>query len=67
MDIYRTNSRQLTVETETETYTFLYNPDTEYVLVPATVYGEEREMMSRLRDDDLVEDVFNHDAIASLE
>lgn len=65
-DVYRTSDRQITVETEETTHTFLYNPHTQYALVPATVYAAEPTVMNALRENELITDIFNHDAISTI-
>lgn len=65
-DVYRTGNSRIKVEHNGREITFLYNPDTEYALVPASVYGAEPEVMQALRNSELVEDIFNHEAISEL-
>lgn len=61
--VFRTGNTRLTVETEDEGFEFMYNPDTQYVLVPAYFYGDRPDLIEAIRSHSEVSGVFNHDCI----
>jgi hypothetical protein len=62
-DVYLSTSRQITVSTNQTKETYLYNPDTKFVLVPADEYSTNSDLMRVLRNSDLVDGIYNHQNI----
>lgn len=65
-DVYQTAGNEVEVDIDGRTIRFAYNPDTGYVLVPASIYGAEPETMTALRNADFINGIFNHEALSKL-
>lgn len=66
IDIYQNGPFRLKIDMAGRKMEFVYNNETNYVLVPANVYGSEPELIQALRETDIVEGIFNHEAISEL-
>lgn len=65
-DVYQTSGREIQVETDDETFQLLYNPETRYVLIPADIYGSNKEVVDALRSSSEVDGIFNHEQIGTV-
>jgi len=65
-EVYRTDHTQITVDVKGREVTFPYNPDTNYALMPASVYGSEPDVVKALQNSDIVDGIFNHNAISEI-
>lgn len=66
-DVYQISGSKIEVDIEGRKVRVAYNPETNYALVPASVYASEDIAMQVLRDSDLVDGIFNHECITELD
>lgn len=65
-DVYKVAGNQVEVDVGGRQVRFAVNPETDYALVPASMYATETEAMDALRNADCVDGIFNHEAISEL-
>jgi hypothetical protein len=64
--VYQTGGSELEVNMNGRKVRVLYNPETEYALLPAGVYGSEPDLVAALKESELIEGVFNHETISEV-
>lgn len=61
--VYHPTDNEITVEVHGRKVTFPFNNETNYVLVPTSIYKSEKDVMTTLKESETVSGVFNHKSI----
>jgi hypothetical protein len=65
--LYRVDSSVVQFETEDVSGRFLYNPETQYLLLPADVYASlSGDELQDLKSEPLIEGIYNHQNISAV-
>ena len=69
IDVNRVGSAQIVIETGEDSTSgrFVYNPETGYVLLPASVYGSlSGSQLQEIKSHSAISGVFNHEKVHDL-
>jgi len=64
MEIWQVNGTTVQIKTESVDDEFAYNPETDYILLPASVYGSlSGDQIQELKSEEYIEGIYNNDCI----